>query len=322
MPSLEGPTLDNTVGALLLGLVGSAFLYGVTTLQAYWYYHCFHRDSLLHKCSVSLLWALDTFHLALTIHAVYLYVVTGFGNLDGLLHVNKGERQNPAPELILTRAYCAKVQVAINVVVILLVQSLYTYRVWILGGYHRGLLGYFVIAVVSGGFAIGIILAYQIFTVVTYKDLDGVSWAINASLATSTAIDFMIAGAMCFYLRKSKGSQTRLNSRISRMMQYTLSSGLFTSACSLSAMFSYILLPDTFVYLGIQFILTKLYVGSFFAMLNARERPREPKGDTENSYATPLRVQLHSDSSFQSPSLPSTLPDTSRDAGVMKTYPW
>lgn len=262
MPGLQAPTLGNTVGALLLGLVGSSFLYGITTLQTYWYYHRFHRDSLLHKFSVGLLWALDTFNLALTIHAVYMYIVPGFGKLEGLLHIY----------------WSIKVQVSINVVVVLIVQSLYAYRVWILGGYHRGLLGYFVIAVVAGGFAIGIILAYQVSTVNLYTELGAISWAINASLATSTAIDFMIAAAMCFYLRKSKGTQAQLNTRISRMMQYMLSSGLFTSACSLSAMFSYILLPDTFIYLAVQFILTKLYVGSFFAMLNARERGHDSNG--------------------------------------------
>ncbi|GLB44434.1 hypothetical protein LshimejAT787_1700610 [Lyophyllum shimeji] len=307
MPSLQAPTLGNTVGALLLGLVGATFLYGITTLQAYWYYHRFARDSLLHKVSVGLLWALDTFHLALTIHAVYMYIVPGFGNLAGLLHIY----------------WSIKVQVSINVVVVLIVQSLYAYRVWILGGYHRGLLGYFVTAVVAGGFAIGIILAYQLFTVGSYPELDGISWAINASLATSTAIDFVIAGAMCFYLRKSKGTYnaSRLNSRISRMMQYMLGSGLFTSACSLSAMFSYILLPDTFVFLAVQFILTKLYVGSFFAMLNARERDDNAQGDIESSLGTPLRVQLHA-SSVQSPGVPSPQSPNTPSGGVMKTYPW
>ncbi|RDB17544.1 hypothetical protein Hypma_001182 [Hypsizygus marmoreus] len=305
MPSLHAPTIDNTVGAAYLGVVGSAFLYGVTTLQMYWYYHQFDRDPWLHKYSVAILWVLDTFHLAITVHAVYVYTITGFGNVEGLQHI----------------LWSIKLQVSINVVVVLMVQSLYAYRVWILGGYHGGVLGYLVAAVVAAGFAIGIIIAYQIYTVDKYKELDAVGWAINASLATSTAIDFVIAGAMCFYLRKSKGSETRLNSRISRMMQYTLSSGLFTSACSLSAMFSYILLPETFIFLAVEFLLTKLYVGSFFAMLNARERPREPKtSDEENSVGmSQLRLQ------FRAPSDHSSLPSPAQPTPYSapgKVYPW
>lgn len=94
------------------------------------------------------------------------------------------------------------------------------------------------------------------FHVHTYAELDRVSvscypfynygnanvgllqWSIISSLATSTTIDFAIAAAMCFYLRKSKGDEQRLNTRISRVMQYTLNSGLLTSACSLSALFT------------------------------------------------------------------------------------
>ncbi|KAF9461356.1 hypothetical protein BDZ94DRAFT_814942 [Collybia nuda] len=287
MPSLQQPTLDNTVGAAYLGVVGSAFLFGVTTLQAYWYYHRFTKDSRLHKYSVGILWLLDTFHLALTIHAVYVYVVTGFGNRDGLEHI----------------VWSIKLQVSINVVVVLMVQTLYAFRVWILGGYHRGFLGYLVAAVVAGGFAIGIILAYKVYTVDTFRQLEGVGWAINASLAASTTIDFVIAGTMCYYLRKSKGTETR----ISRLMQYTLSSGLFTSACSLSAMFSYILIPNTLIFLAVEFLLTKLYIGSFFAMLNARERTREPR-DSERSSGRYQPSQHHfklQSTSFRSPSLPS-----------------
>jgi len=100
---------------------------------------------------------------------------------------------------------------------------------------------------------------------------------------------------MCLYLWKSKGMVARLNSKISIVMQYTLSSGLLTSACSLSAMFSYLLLPDTFVYLALSFLLTKLYVGSFLAMLNARERPRQSDEESIGTIKRHGLIKLNSD---------------------------
>ncbi|KAG6915483.1 hypothetical protein DXG01_011314 [Tephrocybe rancida] len=266
MPSLQPATLDNTVGALLLGAVGAAFLYGFTTLQTFWYFHRWSKDSPLHRYSVGILWFLDTVHLAFVVHAVYTYIATGFGQFAGL-------------EIML---WSVKAQIAINVIVVLMVQSLYSYRVWILGGYHRGILGYLVIALLLAGFVIGIILAYEVCTVKSFTETGRIS--------------------------------------------FTLSSGLFTSACSLSAMFCYILLPETFVYLAIQFILTKLYVGSFFAMLNARERTNEggsSKYDPEGSKGTPLRVHLHTTSYTTSPTNP-TVPASalSRDLPATKVYPW
>ncbi|KAF9478010.1 hypothetical protein BDN70DRAFT_880548 [Pholiota conissans] len=211
--SLTNSTIDNTVGAIVLGVVGASFLFGITTLQAYWYYHSYPSDSLLHKCSVALLWTLDAFHLALVVHTVYAYVVGGFDDRYALLHIE----------------WSLKLQISINVVVVLMVHSLYASRVWLLSGYHQGFLGYIVAFVVVGGFVVGVILAYMTYTVHTFLELETISWAIDAALATSTTIDFIIAAAMCYYLSKSKGSITRLNSRISTIIQYTLSSGLFTS---------------------------------------------------------------------------------------------
>jgi hypothetical protein len=263
--SLTEPTLHNTLGAAYLGVVGAAFLFGVTTLQMYSYYHSYPKDPLFQKVAVALLWLLDALHFALTIQAVYEYCVSGFGNLDALRII----------------PWTIQLQVAINVFIIVLVHCLYAMRVWKLSGYHQGVLGYVSVTVVAAGFAIGVVLACKIFKAKLFTDLNNFFWVITAGLGTSTFIDFFIAGAMCWYLHKSRGTGRRLNSRIAVVMQYTLCSGLLTSACSLSTMFTYILLPNTFVFLGLQFMLTKFYVVSFIAMLNARERPVKQTASAE-----------------------------------------
>jgi len=206
-----------------------------------------------------------------------------------------------------------------------MVHSLYAHRVWLLGGYLHGFLGYLVVAVVAAGFGIGIVLSYKIYTVDTFLDLNDIAWAINASLGTSTTIDFVITGTMCYYLRKSKGIETNLNSRISRLMQYTLGSGLFTSACSLSAMFSYILMPNTFIVLALEFLLTKLYVCSFLAMLNSRQRTRRPSEEEASNGIPRHLLKLQSTVSFRNYSLPSAPPRSAYSQETLsgdKSYPW
>jgi len=286
--SLTHQTIDNTLGAIVLGMVGASMLFGITTFQTYWYYHCYPNDSTLHKYSVALLWILDALHLALVIHAVYSYGVTGFRITDII--------------------WSMKFQASVTVVIIFIVHCLYATRVWLLSGYHQGVLGYIVATVVASGFAIGIVFAYYCWRVQTYAELESVAWLMNAALATPTAIDFVIAAAMCYYLRKSKGSLTRLNSRISIVMQYSLSSGLLTSACSLFAMFSYLLLPNTFAFLAVEFLATQLYVVSFIAMLNSRERTHLGSFEDdaiEPSWKRPLND--HITSSFWSPRPPSMI---------------
>lgn len=70
MPYGEGQTLDNMLGSLFIGSVLAAVyvelvffrsgstdptrrLYGVTSLQSYWYYHWFYkRDATVHRIAV------------------------------------------------------------------------------------------------------------------------------------------------------------------------------------------------------------------------------------------------------------------------------
>lgn len=294
--ALVQATLDNTVGVLFLGVVLGALLLGINFLQSYIYFHEFPNDSRLHRISVLALCLLDALHLALAIHCVYAYVITGFGYAPGLTVI----------------AWSIKLQVSVNVVVILIVQCLYTTRVWLLGSYHRGALGYIVASIVASGFAIGILFAYFIYTIHTYAELSKISWVVDTALSLSTSIDFVIAAAMCYYLWKSKGQIRDFNSRISTAIQYTLASGLLTSACSLSALFSYILLPQTFVFVALQFLLTKLYVGSYLAMLNARQRNDNGSGSFGITVSVDVwRTKTSNTSSFWSPRPLSTVPERS-----------
>jgi len=133
---------------------------------------------------------------------------------------------------------------------------------------------------------VGFVLTYVVFRSRTFVEVEKSAWAVYAALGTSTSIDFVIAAAMWHYLHKSKGRIIpRLNSKISKVIQYMISSGLFTSACSLAAMFSYILMPNTYICVSLAFVATKLYPGSFLAMLNSRERTN--KQMSELFYTSP-----------------------------------
>ncbi|KAJ7624395.1 hypothetical protein FB45DRAFT_82585 [Roridomyces roridus] len=276
LSSLVPETLENTLGAFFFGVIFSCILFGVSSLQVYLYFHHYPNDGLLYKSSVGILWILDALHISLIIYSSYYYGVLGFGDAQRLIVV----------------IWPIKLTTALNVVVVLLVQSMYTYRLWLLSGYHHGALRYVVTAIVLGGFGIGIVLAYESYGLQTFTDIEGISWALEGSFSASTAIDVLISVAMCFYLRKSKSTtgqrsgsagsehQLALNSRISGLIQYTLSCGIFTSACSLACLFTFVLMPNNLIFLALTFILTRLYVNSYVAMMNARRRQGRAPGST------------------------------------------
>ncbi|KAK7039841.1 hypothetical protein R3P38DRAFT_2902158 [Favolaschia claudopus] len=315
----EPRTLDNTLGALFLGVVVSCILFGVSSLQVVHYYHSYPNDSLLHKVAVGTLWILDSTHLCLSIASSYHYGISNFGRADAL-------------DVIIWQV---KVLIAVNVMIVVLVHSLYAYRVWLLSGYHHGFLGYVVAAIVLGGFGMGIVLAYETCTLHTFSETPRIAWAVEASYATSTIIDVIISVAMCWYLAKSKrcvrrsgiigcgninaaggsfqpdheeeGKQSLLlNSRISALMGYTLSCGIFTSAISVSCLFTFLLMPNNLVFLALSYFVTRLYVTSFMSMMNARTRRTRYRRSSSSS------SNKFNSNSNSNPNLTHTFTRTSR----------
>ncbi|KAH0580111.1 hypothetical protein H2248_002918 [Termitomyces sp. 'cryptogamus'] len=252
-------TLGNTMGAAFIGAMIAAILYGVTNLQAFLYYQNYRNDWYIHKYSVALLWALDTLHLSLTIAAIYHYLIRSFGSLE-------------AVQLVV---WSFKLGVAINVIIIVAVQTLYALRVWKLGRLYHRIWPIVVATIVASGYAIGIILAVKTYETSTFADLSTISWVIYAAFAWTTGIDVVIAIAMCYYLTRSKSGLSGTDSKIVMIIRMVLISGFLTSACSLTALITYVAMPNTLVFLGIEFLLTKLYINSFLAMLNARKSIRE-----------------------------------------------
>ncbi|KAK0457538.1 uncharacterized protein EV420DRAFT_1548901 [Desarmillaria tabescens] len=80
-------------------------------------------------------------------------------------------------------------------------------------------------------------------------------------------------------------------------MRLVLISGLATSAWSLLTPISYVVWPESLIFLGINFVLSKLYINSLLAMLNSRSEhhltKRAGEGD-RNSLPTVLSIMLHS----------------------------
>ncbi|PBK81106.1 hypothetical protein ARMGADRAFT_816137 [Armillaria gallica] len=75
-------------------------------------------------------------------------------------------------------------------------------------------------------------------------------------------------------------------------MRLVLVSGVATSAIS-STLVTYIVWPESLIFVGIHFVLSKLYINSLLAMLNSRSKQRSTSRATEggvNSLPTVLQI--------------------------------
>ncbi|PBK63084.1 hypothetical protein ARMSODRAFT_1024376 [Armillaria solidipes] len=275
------PSVANTFGALYVGAIIAAMLFGITNLQVAMYYKKYPNDWWFYRYSVVLLWALDTLHVALSTHALYVYMIDMFGDFIGALE--------------LRHVWTMQLQLSVNDLLVVYVQWLYAIRLWRLGRHFHKILPWFVFLAVAASLGAGIFIVCDII-----PNLASVSVAkrsVYVYCSTIAATDFIIALPMCYYLHKSRAATnfTSTADLLLRLMRLVLVSGLATSACSLLTLIAFIVWPESLIFLGIHFVLSKLYVNSILAMFNFRS-VRKSANPTPGHSRVPavLRITSHS----------------------------
>ncbi|PBK81095.1 hypothetical protein ARMGADRAFT_1171561 [Armillaria gallica] len=210
MPSPAIPSLGESVGALDLGSNIASMLS---------YYRRYPNDWWVYRYSVTLLWVLDTLHVALSTHALYFYLITMFGDLVGDLESD---------------LWSMKWQLYLSDLIVVYVQGLYAIRLWKSGRHFHKTLPWFV------------------------------ALAVMASLGSTI---------------------------------YVVHSIHITPNLAAASNIKYVVWPDSLIFLGINFVLSKIYINSLLAMLNSRSENHSASRATEggvNSLPTILRITPHS----------------------------
>ncbi|KAJ8597678.1 hypothetical protein M405DRAFT_803429 [Rhizopogon salebrosus TDB-379] len=252
-PSLD---LENTFGALFIGVTLAAVLFGITNVQAFIYFQTHSGTGItVYKLVVVSLWILDALHLALITHCVYYYLVTNYANISALTEI----------------VWSLKLHVVIDVVIIYEVHALYAYRIWIVS---RGRSMRRSRATAIGAFGIlalgvSIVSIRETYQCDLFTDLPGFEWATYLSLGEITFIDCVIASSLCYLLATSRTGFSNMDSLLTKLMTYVINTGLLTSVISIVAVITCAVMPRDFIYLGIEFLIAKLYVNSYIALLNA-----------------------------------------------------
>ncbi|KAG2339034.1 hypothetical protein BDR05DRAFT_968484 [Suillus weaverae] len=281
--------LGNTFGALFIGVILAAVLFGLTNVQAFIYFQAHRSPGIsFFKLVVIWLWICDALHLALTIHSVYYYLVTNYANFGVLTEI----------------VWSLKLQLAINIFIIPMVHLLYVHRIWSVSkGRSRILpaIALGIVVVLSSGVAIPLVWAQ--YKTKLFKDLIGIVWAAYLSLGAATFVDVVIASSLCYLLATSRTGFSSTDSFITKLVGYTISTGCLTSICSMSIIITCAVMPTNFIFISLQFLVTKLYVNSFIALLNARyymqANATVDSHERHGVYRPELHVSASQDEEFQ-----------------------
>ncbi|KAF8825079.1 hypothetical protein HHX47_DHR7000773, partial [Lentinula edodes] len=78
MAASPNATVSETFGAMYIGAMISMSLYGITTLQTYFFFLNYVQDHISIKALVAVVWVLDTVRSGLMCHAMYQYLIMGY----------------------------------------------------------------------------------------------------------------------------------------------------------------------------------------------------------------------------------------------------
>ncbi|KZT09002.1 uncharacterized protein LAESUDRAFT_569221 [Laetiporus sulphureus 93-53] len=264
-----------TLGAILISLVFSAIFFGVTLLQMYQYYDRYWSDKLWLKTFVAVIGILDTLQLMTVVHSNWWYLVEHYADASALSIV----------------PWSLATEVAITVSIGLFVQCFFASRVYRLSRNWAVTVPVVLLTVTQ--FILGI---YYVVTGQKTKlasTIAGITWASTASLACSIAADTLITTSLCFYLQRSRSGLRRTDKLIDILIVYTVNTGLITTVLALCTIILSEVLANTYWDCITYFMISKSYVNSTLATLNARDKLRVAVLDTPTIRLIPLRPLEH-----------------------------
>jgi len=101
-------------------------------------------------------------------------------------------------------------------------------------------------------------------------DLHTLAWAGLASLACDAACDSFITLTLVYYLHTSRTGFKRTESLINRLITWTINTGLLTSIFAIADFICILTMESNLVYVGVFFVVSKLYTNSILASVNMR----------------------------------------------------
>jgi len=267
-----GAPLNNTMGAMLIGVLISAVLHGITLVQAYYYFALYPKDAWYLKLLVITLVVIDATHLSFISHMIYHYLITDYYDHASMQRIIWS---------IVMEALCTGTNGG-------LVQTFYAVRAWRLANRSWLIFSFLMVLVVGQvgcGFA-WVILAAQMRTYEQLLTISPLTITINA---ISTTADVFIAITLVTLLRRSRTGFRRSDTLITRLIVFVVNTGVLTSLCAVASLISLITSPRTLIYAAFYYCLGRLYTNSLIATLNARKtitQAMEDRSDKLYSFQT------------------------------------
>jgi len=254
---LQRISIDSTFGACLVGAQISAMLYGLTTLQTYFYYTFYPEDLVENKALVCIIWFLDTLHTAFITTSMYHYLVTNYDN----------------PPSLSIGHWSLFTSIGVNTVIACIVQTFFVIRIYRFANsrvkwWLTSIIGISVIA----HFCFGVETLVLMFIKKELAKLSKFTLYSATPFAVFAVLsDVLIAGSLCVLLHESRTGYRKTNSIVTTLIVYAINRCLLTSIVAVVEVIVFKVMPSSLWFLAIDFVIGKLYANSLLATLNSRQ---------------------------------------------------
>ncbi|CAA7262216.1 unnamed protein product [Cyclocybe aegerita] len=261
------PALDNTFGVLYIGVVVAGGLWGIGTAQAYWYAITYPKDPRFWKTLVAVIWCFDTIHQAMISQLLYHYLISNYFN----------------PMNLDVPIWTFYIQCLFEMLPAMMVQLFFAMRIWRLskGKWYLLVLPVFFI---FAKLALNLVWVIKCASATSVQDANfrysTISELINGAAAGA---DILLAGTMVYLLHASRTGIRQSDNLITRLMTYTINTGVLVSVWSIITLIFSVVYPRTMIYGAFYFCIGRLYVNTFLASLNARAALKGPSTYLEMS---------------------------------------
>jgi len=259
--------IPKTYGALLLGALFASFLSGATTVQTIVYLKLYPEDHPFTKGLVTVIWILDVTHTALTWDGIWTYLISEFGDS------NK----------IDTIPLAVSLTIIFTAILTILVHFYYVQRIFHLSKRNYLLCSPIVVLAVCRVCSACACSAEMIRLGTFTRFRSEFRWLFSLGLSLSSAVDVIITFTLLTLLFKSRSKSLSLNSVIDSLILYTFEIGSLTGFATIVSMICWLSVKNTLIFLGLHFIIAKLYANSFMASLNTRHQLRQAHARTNSA---------------------------------------
>ncbi|KAJ7637441.1 hypothetical protein B0H17DRAFT_1217098 [Mycena rosella] len=283
-----------TLGALLIGgsiallcvltsiLIASinevtaCSLSGMITVQCIIFFKLYYPNEIRSRiCMVVAVWILDLLHSAFIVTTLFSYFIHFFGDRDHIDHIPLSVALSiliTAVQTLYSMLLCAKDIQMFNFVLCFCL----SYR----RSSERGKAVDNTAYSFSRSFSVrAFVVAVEMIRLHRYSAFSQKypGWVLTTALSLAASVDILIIACLCSFLRKirQRSAFTLLAQVVDTLTLYTLENGVLTCLTTTASLICWVTIPENLIFLGLHFVIGKLYANSLLLSLNTRKELRE-----------------------------------------------